>query len=146
MEDNRVVIEYQSGVDRAPGRQQRFAGETYVVKDAAKAKQHHPDATILRYADGREFVGTQDESLQDAKAVKAKTAEREAEKEAKRSEREAEKASKVVARTRATVVRRTTPKPDETPEEPEPTTVTAPPEADVAVDGDTPGDVPVVEG
>ncbi len=139
MNDNRVVIEYQSGVDRAPGRQQRFAGETYVVSDAAKAKEHHPDARILRYADGREFIGTQDESLQDAKAAEAKTTEREAAKAEKRAEREAEKAGKTVDRTRATATRRTTPKPDEqTPEEPEPETdtVTAPPEVDVPVHGE----------
>ncbi len=118
-----------------------------MVSDAAKAKKHHPDATILRYADGRAFVGTQDESLQDAKEADAKTAEREAEKEAKRSEREAEKASKKVTRTRETVVRRTAPKPDEQPpEEPETTTVTNPPDVAVPVDGDAPSDVPVTEG
>jgi predicted flap endonuclease-1-like 5' DNA nuclease len=50
-----VLIEY------ADGRQ-------YEVTTAALADQHHPDAEIVRYFDGRRFVRSRDASIQAAQA------------------------------------------------------------------------------
>jgi hypothetical protein len=85
MPDNRVVIEYQQPVSRAPGVRRRFVGETYVVSDAATAEAVHPGAKVTKYADGRKFVRAQDESLAAVREAEAKAAEKEAAKAAKKS-------------------------------------------------------------
>jgi hypothetical protein len=86
MPDNRVIVEYQQAVDRAPGQRRHFSGETYEVTDAAAAERMHSKAKILRYADGRKFVRSEDESLAEVREAEAKAAEREAAKAAKAAE------------------------------------------------------------
>lgn len=85
MPDNRVIIEYQQPVPRATGVRRRFVGETYVVTDAATAEAAHPKAKVVKYADGRKFVRTQDESLAAVREAEAKAAEKEAAKSAKKA-------------------------------------------------------------
>ena len=85
MPDNRVVIQYQEAVPRAPGVRRRFVGETYTVTDAATAEAVHPGAKVTKYADGRKFVRTQDESLAAVREAEAKAAEKEAAKAAKQA-------------------------------------------------------------
>ena len=87
MPDNRVIVQYQQPVERAPGVRRRFVGETYVVTDAATAERVHPKAKILSYADEqkRKFVRTEDESLAAVREAEAKAAEKETAKAAKKS-------------------------------------------------------------
>jgi hypothetical protein len=93
MPDNRVVIQYQQAVPRAPGVRRRFVGETYTVTDAATAEAVHPGAKITKYADGRKFVRTQDESLAAVREAEARAAEKEAAKAAKMNEAAAKAAA-----------------------------------------------------
>jgi hypothetical protein len=82
MPDNRVVIQYDQAVERAPGVRRHNPGETYTVRDAATAEAIHPKAKIRSYADGRKFVRTQDESLAEIRAAEEKAAEKAAAKDA----------------------------------------------------------------
>ena len=61
--DNRVVIRYTRDIKAAPNQPAHIAGEQFVVTDAATAKELHPHAEIVKYADNRPFVRAQDESL-----------------------------------------------------------------------------------
>ena len=61
--DNRVVIRYLRDVKAGPNQPAHVAGERLTVRDAATAKALHPDAEILKYANGKKFVRAQDGSL-----------------------------------------------------------------------------------
>lgn len=61
--DNRVLIRYVRDVPAGPEQSAHRAGEQFIVTDAATAKALHPQAEILKYANGQKFVRTQDESL-----------------------------------------------------------------------------------
>lgn len=81
--DNRVVIEYRADVPASQDQPAHLAGERFVVTDAAAAKELHPQAAIVSYADARPFVATQDEALVAFKdAEKAERARLKAEAEA----------------------------------------------------------------
>lgn len=54
-----VLISYPVDVPAAEGRRAFRAGERYTVASPTAARKVHPDAVILRYADGRPFNGAQ---------------------------------------------------------------------------------------
>lgn len=84
-----VDIVYREDVPATIYSPGHIAGERFTVKNAAAAKLLHPQADIVRYANGQPFDEAHDESMRELKAVQKEA------RDAEKAARDAEKAERL---------------------------------------------------